>query len=177
MKRPILLLMLFSLFAILLLPTDACAQPDYLRLHIIANSDTLIDQSVKLGVRDAVREYTSQLMSQCKDADEAWELLKTHESALLDAARSAAAQYGFDEPVALEMGVFPFPDRLYGDEHVPAGEYRAVRITLGKGAGRNWWCVVYPSLCLPSDADLSQPVEFYSSICRWALRLREVLFG
>lgn len=70
----------------------------------------------------------------------------------------------------------PFPDRVYARELVPAGDYRAIRITIGKGEGRNWWCMVYPSMCLPEDADVDAPVEFYSSVCRWFMRLKEAIF-
>ena len=82
---------------------------------------------------------------------------------------------GFSGDVRLETGVFPFPDRVYGDEVVPAGEYRALRVVLGDGKGRNWWCVIYPSLCLPEQADMDAPIEFYSRIFEWFLAIREAM--
>ncbi len=175
MKRFRHFLILFLLFSALVFPNHAAAQPDYLRLHIIANSDRLIDQSVKLGVRDGIREYTEGILSGCESSDEAWQRLHDHQNELLVTAGDAAALYGYEGDISLELGLFSFPDRVYGDELVPAGDYRAIRIVLGEGEGRNWWCVVYPSLCLPEEADTDQPLEFYSSICRWFLRMWEVI--
>ena len=171
-SRFLLILLLLISFA---LPAAASAQPDYIRLHIVANSDSLIDQSVKLCIRDDIRALTSSLLADCSDTDTAWAILLDHQSELLTAAQESARRYGFTDDVSLETGVFPFPDRTYGNELVPAGDYRALRITLGRGEGRNWWCVVYPSLCLPEDADIDKPVEFYSSICRWAVRIWEAI--
>ena len=175
MNRYRRIISLIILPLLLVLPLRAAAQPDYLRLHIVAASDSLIDQSVKLGVRDAIREYTAALLAGCSSTDEAWQALEAHRDDLLSAAQKSASLYGHEGSVTLETGVFPFPDRTYAGELVPAGDYRAVRIVLGEGEGRNWWCVVYPSLCLPEEADADKPLEFYSSICRWALRLWEVI--
>lgn len=151
----------------------AAQQSEYIRLHIIARSDSLHDQAIKLMVRDTIREYTSSLLKEAQNPDQAWEMLCEHESDLLTAARHTAKAYGYGGNIEVELGEFDFPDRTYGDETVPAGKYRAVRIILGEGEGRNWWCVVYPSLCLPEDADIDKPIEFYSSIYRWAVRLWE----
>ncbi len=170
------LLILTALLAVLTLyAAPAAAQPDYIRLHIVAASDSAWDQSVKLCVRDAIRIHTRQLLADCADADAAWQLLEAHREELLAVARDCAMDCGYDGPVALETGVYPFPDRTYGDELVPAGDYRAIRILLGEGAGHNWWCVVYPSLCLPEDADVSEPVQFYSEIHGFLMRLWEVI--
>lgn len=155
----------------------ARAQPQssYIRLHILAQSDSLHDQAVKLLIRDGIREYTASLLKEASDADDAWDILQAHENELLKIARASAEKYGYFGNVSLELGVFDFPDRIYGEEFVPAGAYRAVRIMLGEAKGRNWWCVVYPSLCLPEDADIDKPVEFYSSILRWLNHMWEVI--
>lgn len=175
MSKLLRFLFLLLLLAAVALPAGASAQPDYIRLHIIANSDSLIDQSVKLCIRDDIRTLTSSLLADCDDSDTAWQILWENQNDLLTTAQKSARRYGFHGDVSLEMGVFPFPDRTYGNELVPAGDYRALRITLGSGEGRNWWCVVYPSLCLPEDADTDKPVEFYSFICRWAVKIWEAI--
>lgn len=167
--------LLLTMLLALLSPLRASAQSDYIRLHIVAESDSLHDQAVKLCVRDDIRAYTTALLSESSSPDEAWQVLLAHQEKLLGIAQESAARYGFDGSVSLDLGVFPFPDRTYGGELVPAGDYRAVRITLGEGKGRNWWCVVYPSLCLPETADTDRPVEFYSSILRWAIRMWEAI--
>lgn len=175
MKQAKLVLLLATALAALWFPIRVAAQPDYIRLHIIANSDSLHDQAVKLCIRDDVRSYTSTLLGDCGSSEEAWECLAVHRDELLRVVRESALRYGFDRALSVDLGTYSFPDRTYGEETVPAGLYRAVRITLGEGAGRNWWCVVYPSLCLPEQADVDRPVEFYSSILRWATRLWEVI--
>ena len=168
-------LLIAAVIATLLTPLRASAQSDYIRLHIVAQSDSLHDQAVKLCVRDDIRACTSELLNGCSSPSEAWMLLQAHQNQLLQTAQESAQRYGFDGNVSLELGVFPFPDRTYGEELVPAGDYRAIRITLGEGKGRNWWCVVYPSLCLPETADTDRPVEFYSSIYRWAILVWEAI--
>lgn len=171
-------LLLILLAVLCLFPMTARADtPDYIRLHIPAHSDSPVDQAIKLGVRDEIRTYTASLLSGVTDADAAWQILCDHREEMEAIARACAASFGFDESVTLDMGVFSFPDRVYGDELVPAGDYRAVRITLGDGAGQNWWCVVYPSLCLPEEADGEGAIQFYSRILRWILKIREAIFS
>lgn len=158
-------------------PDSAAAQPDYIRLHIIANSDSVRDQVIKLCIRDDVREYTAQMLAECTDPEKAWQVLTDHQDFLLKTVQESAARYGYSDDVSLETGIFSFPDRTYGNELVPAGQYRAIRITLCEGQGRNWWCVVYPSLCLPAEADIDKPIEFYSSVWRWLIHIKEALFS
>ena len=170
------IILLFSLI-MLLLPVRASAQPDYIRLHVVAASDSLSDQAIKLAVRDGVRKCAAALLADCADPDSAYEVICAGRDELLAAAQEAARAAGYTGSVSAETGVFSFPDRTYGDELVPAGDYRALRIVLGEGEGRNWWCVIYPSLCLPEDADTDLPVEFYSSVCRWARQVWEAIFN
>lgn len=167
--------LLLCIIAALFQPLRASAQPEYIRLHIVAESNSLHDQAIKLCVRDDIREYTSSLLRDCTNPGDAWQILHNHQDRMLTIARESAQRYGFDGNVAAELGVFEFPEKIYGDETVPAGEYRALRITLGQGTGRNWWCVLYPSLCLPETADTDKPIEFYSSILRWAVRTWEAI--
>ena len=177
MKKLRSILIIFMILTAVVLPVRAAAQPDYIRLHIPAHSDSPVDQAIKLGVRDEIRAYTASLLSGVTDADAAWQILCDHREEMKAIARACAASFGFDESVTLDMGVFSFPDRVYGDELVSAGDYRAVRITLGDGAGQNWWCVVYPSLCLPEEADGEGAIQFYSRILRWILKIREAIFS
>lgn len=168
------LLLLLALFAAGH-STARAETPDYIRLHILAASDSPCDQAIKLGVRDAVREYTASLLSDCTNADDAWAILLRHQENVRSTAAATARSYGFNRPVTIEMGEFSFPDRTYGSETVPSGIYRGIRIRLDEGNGQNWWCVLYPSLCLPEDADAGRPVEFYSSILRWLMKIKEAI--
>ncbi len=118
------------------------------RLHVIANSDTEEDQAAKLAVRDAVLEYERTRMADVKDAAEARERLMEDGAGLLATVEQTLAQCGMPYGATLEVGVFTFPERVYGDAVYPAGDYAALRISLGAGAGRNWWCVMFPPLCI-----------------------------
>ena len=141
----------------------AARTPDYVRLHVVANSDSEADQALKRLVRDGVRAMSAALVDGCGGADEAWETLQKSRALLEGTARLFARAGGFDGPVRVETGWFDFPERTYGQETVPEGRYRAVRVVLGEGAGRNWWCVLYPSLCLGEEEEPA----LYSAIGRW----------
>ena len=144
---------------------------DYIRLHVVANSDSAWDQGVKLAVRDAVREAAAALLSDCASAAEAWRLARENLDALAESAEGALLAFGAPYEAVVVAGAFDFPARRYGGQTVPEGSYRAVRVVLGDGAGKNWWCVLFPSLCLPDGADESTPIVFYSRLGRWLSRL------
>ena len=149
---------------------------DYVRLHVIADNDGEAAQALKLIVRDACLSEAQTLLKDCDSADEAWEKVNESLPLLTRAAVTAAREQGWTGFVRVETGTYDFPERQYGDATVPAGEYRALRVIIGAGAGHNWWCVLYPSLCLPEDfreeppeddPAQAQPIEFYSSILEW----------
>ena len=126
-------------------------QGDMIRLHVVARSDSVADQRVKLAVRDALLEAFGTGLQAAGYA----EAMAAIESRLPDiqlVAQSAARAHGEMGEVRVEFGAHAFPTRMYGDAVVPAGEYQALRVLIGEGGGRNWWCVVYPALCL-MDAD------------------------
>ncbi len=137
---------------------------DYIRLHVVADDDSALRQGEKLAVRDSVRQASNDLLAGCDTADEAFARLSAHTDELASAAQAAL---GREDGVSVETGVFAFPERQYGALLLPAGDYRAVRVVLGRGAGHNWWCVLYPSLCLEADGENERAVIFYSSIARW----------
>ena len=112
---------------------------EYVRLHILANSDSEEDQALKLKVRDAVLDCARELLGDTCSADDAYAILGEKISLVEACARQAAEDAGFFGEVRAQVGVFEFPDRQYGDLLVPAGEYRAVRVLLGAGEGHNWW--------------------------------------
>ena len=140
---------------------------DYIRLHVIANDDGEAAQALKLEVRDAVLAAARALLADCGSADEAWRRVGENLEALEAAAIERARASGYTGPVRAEAGVFAFPDRQYGALLVPAGDYRAVRVVIGAGEGHNWWCVLFPTLCLPGDIEPGAPVRFHSAIADW----------
>ncbi len=140
---------------------------DYVRLHVIANDDGEAAQALKLKVRDGVLAEARALLADCADADAAWAIVNDNLDALASAAREAAAAEGYGGSVTAETGRFDFPDRRYGDVLVAAGRYRALRVVIGAGEGRNWWCVLYPTMCLTEDCAPGEPVVFHSVLLDW----------
>lgn len=129
-----------------------------LRLHVIANSDSDEDQNLKLAVRDAILSAGSPLFDGEVNTKNAAEIAKSETEYLEQAAQAVIDENGFDYGVKIEVGKSRFPTRVYEDVTLPAGEYTAVRVILGKGEGHNWWCVMFPPMCLSAaegDASLS----------------------
>ena len=141
---------------------------DLIRLHVVAESDSDEDQALKLELRDVCLRCAEVCIGDAGDADEAYMRLNNHLDDFKRACEQRAAELGYAGKITAETGVFAFPDRIYGDVRVPAGEYRALRITIGSGEGHNWWCVLYPNLCMLDEADYAgdRPV-YYSKILRW----------
>lgn len=121
------------------------------RLHVLANSDTQEDQALKLVVRDAVLAATDGVVPPGAELEEAEQALTQALPAIADAGARVVGEQGYSYPVtaSLEHDVW-FPTKEYTDFAFPAGEYTALRVTIGEGGGRNWWCVVFPPLCLGS---------------------------
>ena len=123
------------------------------RLHILANSDSEADQNLKLKVRDRLLEYSQTLFQKAKTKEEAEALIADRLQELADVASSEIAQNGFEYPVRAEIIRMYFTTRHYENYTLPSGTYDALRVTIGKGKGHNWWCVMFPSLCINTDVD------------------------
>lgn len=119
-----------------------------LRLHILANSNSALDQAVKMQVRDAILHHSQTWFTQARTAAEAQWLALVHREEIARWAQEAIWRTGLRYPVQVEVGLADFPERTYGDRVLPAGRYQAVRVILGRGQGNNWWCVLFPPLCL-----------------------------
>ncbi len=123
------------------------------RLHIIANSDSEEDQDLKLKVRDEITTYTEELFANCKTKEESMEAAKNNINSIRSKAREVVKKYGYDYTVNAYVTNMSFDTRVYDDFTLPAGEYDALRIVIGEGKGHNWWCVLYPAVCVPSAQD------------------------
>ena len=131
-------------------------QSSVLRLHVIANSDSACDQELKLKVRDAVLLSGKEVFSGSDDVKSAEEKIHDNSDKILETARRVIREEGFGYDVRLEISNDDFPTRTYGDTTLPAGRYRAVKIIIGEGRGHNWWCVMFPALCIPgASSDVS----------------------
>ncbi|MBR4906696.1 MAG: stage II sporulation protein R [Clostridia bacterium] len=118
-----------------------------LRLHVIAASDSDEDQSAKLSVRDAILP----LFEHAESYDDARAFLLSHGGEIQKTAEAVLREHGFDYGVQLSLGTETFPDRVYGDLLFPAGAYDALCVRLGPAEGHNWWCVLFPPLCIVSE--------------------------
>ena len=129
------------------------------RLHIRANSDSNEDQATKLAVRDALLPFTAELFADCKGLSDAVNVAKTESHAILSHINSTLAALGADYGARISIGKEEFPERNYGGEVYPAGEYTALIVSLGEGEGQNWWCVLFPSLCLSAVKGAEESIE------------------
>ena len=117
------------------------------RLHVVANSDSEEDQALKLKVRDAVMGALAPALRGAGDAREALRLMEERLAEMERLAVDVLRRHGKDYPARVSLGRYSFPARTYGDVTLPAGRYQALRVVLGEGRGRNWWCVAFPPLC------------------------------
>ncbi len=163
-----------------------------LRLHILANSDSPADQALKLKIRDAVLSCSGELFSGCDTRQKMISAAQKQLPKIQQVAEQTALHNGYELPVTASVTDMFFETRRYDHVILPAGTYTAVRIELGAAAGKNWWCVLYPPLCVSaaqtgfteeeaqiSDSLLQQDalphyrarlavVEWWETLCRWA---------
>lgn len=132
-----------------------------LRLHVVAASDSEEDQALKLAVRDEVLEVVASLGAGAQTPFEMQSALCTHLETIQKAAEDVIRQQGHGEAVQVFFVDMTFPDCVYGGFVLPAGKYRALRVVIGEGQGHNWWCMLFPSLCLP-EATVAEPEEVFS---------------
>ena len=119
-----------------------------LRLHVIANSDTEEDQALKLQVRDAVLGVTTSVLADCDTREQAIATLEQHMDELQQAAEQVIAAQGYAYEVTLLLGEEQYPTRSYESFCFPAGEYVSLRVMIGAAQGQNFWCVLFPPLCM-----------------------------
>ena len=121
------------------------------RLHIIANSDEDYDQQLKLKVRDKVLLYTESLFEKARSKEEAENLISNNLQDICNTAQKEVTDNGYDYSVTAQITKMYFTTRTYESYTLPSGMYDALRITIGSGEGHNWWCVMYPSICISSE--------------------------
>ena len=123
---------------------------DVVRLHILANSNSQIDQEVKLKVRDALLETNASILSDEVTKENAKEHFENSKEILLKTAKETLKENGFNYNVKITLQEEYFETRAYGNLTFPAGQYTALKVILGEGDGKNWWCVMFPPLCVPA---------------------------
>lgn len=124
-----------------------------IRLHVLANSDSEEDQALKLEVRDRVLETTSALLAGETEPQAAAVLLDQHLDDIAQTAAQEISAQGHDDRVEVRLEQTWFPTRQYQGISLPAGNYLALRVLIGAAEGHNWWCVVFPTLCVPASSE------------------------
>ena len=151
-----------------------------LRLHVVGASNSQADQNVKLLVRDAVLESLSEGLQNVKDPQKAYDYVARMLPKVEAAANRCLKAAGFSDTVTVSLTEEAFPTRDYDTFSLPAGVYKALRVVIGEGEGRNWWCVVFPQLCMQDhfvetanmaglDPELSETLEGDYEIRFWLL--------
>lgn len=118
-----------------------------LRFHVLANSDSPSDQKVKEKVRDAVGTYLKPLLEESDNIEETRTIVDAHMDQIVAISEETLKEQGYDYTVSAVITHTDFPEKTYGSYTFPKGNYEALEITIGKGDGKNWWCVLYPNMC------------------------------
>lgn len=139
-----------------------------LRLHVVANSDSPADQALKLEIKDHIVNQMGEEFKDVDSAQEARRIAISKKAEIKEVAETMVNSKGYDYPVEVYVGEFDFPTKSYGNLVFPQGRYEAVRVVLGEGEGKNWWCVLFPPLCMVSSSDkglsLDSPAEAQVSL-------------
>ena len=133
-------------------------QENMVRLHVVANSDSEEDQAIKLQVRDAVVAYLNETLGSFSDIEQVKAYLQGNLHTLEALARQALEDAGISTSVNVSFEREAFPVRQYDTFSLPSGVYQSLRIRIGEAKGKNWWCVVFPTLCIPQTEDGFQEV-------------------
>lgn len=126
---------------------NAGLSQNIVRLHVVANSDSEADQALKLKVRDAIIEFMKGKLATSKDITETKAIINANLNEIEELSSKVIIENNSNYSVKASVGNYDFPTKTYGDIALPAGEYQALKVVIGKGEGANWWCVLFPPLC------------------------------
>ena len=118
-----------------------------LRFHVLANSDSVADQTVKKEVRDAVGIYLQPMLEEAESLEETKQIVDNNIEEIVQISKETLEENGYDYDVSAQITRTNFPEKSYGAYTFPKGEYEALQIVIGEGEGQNWWCVLYPNMC------------------------------
>ncbi len=149
----ILLFVFVSLATMGYYQQETGGEDQFLRLHIVANSDNDNDQELKLQVRDKVLQIMNTRFNGVSSASEAQRIARAEIDLIRQSAQEEIHYRGYDYPVQVYVGEYEFPTKAYGDLVLPQGKYDALKVVIGEGDGKNWWCVLFPPLCLVAEND------------------------
>ena len=152
-KLLVLVLIAGAFFAGTVIRDKKTLKDDIIRLHVVADSDNEADQAVKLQVRDAILAEVEQILATAENKKDAFVLLAQSLDHLQNTANEVLTALGVEDTAVVTLAEEAFPTRVYDTFSLPAGVYDSLRVTIGSGEGKNWWCVVFPKLCVPAASD------------------------
>lgn len=159
------LVLIIGMFCFGLLLADRISlQRNLIRLHVVANSNTQEDQARKLMVRDAVTAYLEDCLAEVDNPVDAYRKIDDHLLQIEEAAINTLSSVGDKSDVRISLGKEAFPVRQYDTFSLPSGIYQSLRVEIGEGEGENWWCVVFPALCIPDSVETFSDVAKDSGI-------------
>lgn len=136
---------------------------DVFRVHILANSDSTEDQELKLKVRDKLQSYCLDMFKECESSYEAQALAQNNLDIIQTQVQNTVYENGYDYGVSIEVGNEYFSTRDYENFTLPAGQYKALVVKLGKAEGKNWWCCLYPTVCINAASENNSPDDVLNS--------------
>lgn len=134
------------------------------RLHVLANSDSEEDQALKLKVRDAILAYTSPKVIDSASREEAMEILQNELDEIEKIAEQVVKEQGYDYEVEVTLTLEDYPTRNYESMSFPSGQYVSLRVLIGEAKGQNWWCVLFPPLCLSAASEKAENEEAFIAV-------------
>lgn len=156
MKKRLTVILILVISLVTLSGFGGCVEtstPDCIRIHIRANSNAEIDQSVKLSVKDGIVAYLTPLLAECESKTDAYRVMQNNLGKLEKVADGVLKERGYSYTARAALKKEEFPTRKYLDYTFPSGVYDALIIELGEGSGDNWWCVAFPPLCFVPEND------------------------
>ena len=147
------LIMLCALLTFLPIHSEAEIYDSVIRLHVIANSDSEIDQDLKLAVRDEILKSASSMLEGCSTREQAIERVSDSLCTIEERAADLLADMGYPYSVNVELSEEEYPMKNYEGFCFPSGEYLSLRVNIGEAQGQNWWCVLYPPMCLSAASE------------------------
>lgn len=158
---------LFILIAVIALSLPKAEDYDYLRIHIRANSNSQIDQSVKYKVKDSIVDYLTPWLCSVKTKQQAIEVVNKEKVNMQNIGKKVLKENGFNYSVNVKIANEYFPTRTYNNTTLESGYYDAVIVELGDAVGDNWWCVMYPPLCFVGENTNENKITFKSRLSNW----------
>ena len=154
--------LVFVLLGLLPVHGEARIYDSVLRLHVVANSDSEEDQALKLRVRDRVIDIANRVCADCDTVEDARTVMTAHLEDIADAAADEIKSQGYRYDVEVSLGKEQYPRKTYASLCFPSGEYLSLQVRIGEAVGQNWWCVLFPPLCL--DAATSSNEDAFISV-------------